>query len=183
MPRASNHVEPVGPVATARHYMRDLVYGANDGLITTFAVVGGVAGGGLSHAAVLVIGTANLAADGLSMAVGNFLSIRAYESALAADDLPQQEAHPWKHAVATFVAFVVAGAVPLLPYLVGTPAPARFLWSLLLTFGALFAVGAARTAVTVDRWWKAGLEMLLLGMLVAAAAYGAGAFIASWRLT
>jgi hypothetical protein len=58
--RASNHIEPIGVVATARHYLRDLTYGANDGIITTFAVVAGVAGGALSHAAVLVIGAANL---------------------------------------------------------------------------------------------------------------------------
>jgi len=49
--------------ATARHYMRDLVYGANDGIITTFAVVAGIAGGALSPATVLIVGAANLAAD------------------------------------------------------------------------------------------------------------------------
>ena len=36
---ASLHVEPRGAAATARHYIRDVVYGANDGIITTFAVV------------------------------------------------------------------------------------------------------------------------------------------------
>ena len=45
--RRSLHEEPVGAVGIARHYIRDLVYGANDGLITTFAVVAGVVGGGL----------------------------------------------------------------------------------------------------------------------------------------
>ena len=74
MPRVSHHVEPSGPVAIARHYMRDLVYGANDGIITTFAVVAGVAGGGLSLRVVLIVGAANLFADGLSMAAGNYLS-------------------------------------------------------------------------------------------------------------
>ena len=47
MSRSSNHVEPRGAMATVRHYLRDLVYGANDGIITTFAVVAGVAGGSL----------------------------------------------------------------------------------------------------------------------------------------
>lgn len=41
--RASVHVSPVGTLATLRHYLPDLVYGANDGIITTFAVVAGVA--------------------------------------------------------------------------------------------------------------------------------------------
>jgi hypothetical protein len=68
--RLSIHVEPHGAAGIARHYIKDLVYGANDGIITTFAVVAGVAGGALSQSAVLIVGAANLAADGLSMAVG-----------------------------------------------------------------------------------------------------------------
>jgi VIT1/CCC1 family predicted Fe2+/Mn2+ transporter len=54
----------------------------------------------------------------------------------------------------------------------------RFGWSIVLTLAALFGVGAARSLVTLDRWWRAGLEMLVVGALVAAAAYGAGASIA-----
>ena len=178
MARGSIHTEPIGAAATARHYLRDLTYGANDGIITTFAVVAGVAGGALSLTAVLVIGAANLAADGLSMAVGNFLSIRAHESARAAEDLPEEEAHPWKHAVATFAAFVAAGMLPLAPYLVGSAGIDRFAWSAVLTLASLFAVGAARTLVTADCWWRAGVEMLALGALVAAAAYASAALIA-----
>src|SRR5918993_4584186 len=97
MPRPSIHVEPCGVVAIARHYLRDLVYGANDGIITTFAGVAGVAGGELAASVVLIIGAANLAADGLSMGVGNLLAIRAHESARAAQNLPEEEAYPWKH--------------------------------------------------------------------------------------
>ena len=47
MPRPSLHREPAGVVQIARHYIRDMVYGANDGIITTFAVVAGVTGGAL----------------------------------------------------------------------------------------------------------------------------------------
>jgi len=49
--RESLHTKPHGAKATARHYIRDLVYGANDGIITTFAVVAGVTGGELSATA------------------------------------------------------------------------------------------------------------------------------------
>jgi vacuolar iron transporter family protein len=179
MPRASNHVEPREPMAIFRHYIRDLVYGANDGIITTFAVVAGVAGGALSHAAVLIVGVANLAADGFSMGVGNFLSIRAHESAREAENLPEEEASPARHGVATFVAFVVAGSIPLLPYVLPGSAEHRFAWSIIATLAALFGVGAARAIVSTDRWWKTGTEMLVLGALVAGAAYGAGAFVAT----
>jgi hypothetical protein len=161
--RQSLHREPTTVVGFARHYLGDVIYGANDGIITTFAVVAGVTGGSLTPRAVLIVGAANLIADGLSMGVGNYLSIRSNESALAAQDLPEQEARPARHGLATFLAFVVVGTLPLLPYLSPDLAIDRFLFSVLLTLSALFGVGAARATVTVDRWWTAGLEMLLLG--------------------
>jgi len=139
--RGSRHIEPAGPLEVARHYVRELIYGANDGIITTFAVVAGVAGGGLSLCVVLIIGAANLFAEGTSMAAGNYLSIRSHESVLAAQELPEEEASPLRHAAATFLAFVVAGAVPLVPYMVpGFPLD-RFAASMAFTLFAMFAVG------------------------------------------
>ncbi len=60
-----------------QHYLKDAIYGAVDGAVTTFAVVSGVAGAGLSSSVVLILGIANLAADGFSMAAANFLGTRA----------------------------------------------------------------------------------------------------------
>ncbi len=171
------HQDPTGALAIARHYIRDVVYGANDGLITTFAVVAGVVGGGLSARAMLIIGAANLVADGLSMGVGNYLSIRAHESALEAQNKPEEEARPARHGFATFLSFVAAGAVPLAPFVYGLPEHG-FAWSVVLTFVMLFTVGALRGFVTIGRWWAAGLEMLLLGAAVAVAAYGSGVIVA-----
>ena len=179
MARASNHVEPVGLLQTARHYIRELIYGANDGIITTFAVVAGVAGGGLPLRVVLIIGAANLLADGLSMAAGNYLSIRSHESVLEAQDLPEEEAFPVRHAAATFVAFAVAGIVPLVPYMVPALAGDRFVWSMVLTLVAMFAIGSSRALIANVRWWKAGFEMLGLGAVVAAIAYASGGLVAA----
>ena len=58
-------------------YVGDFVYGAIDGSVTTFAVVSGVAGAALSVNIVIILGLANLLADGFSMAVGNYLSSKS----------------------------------------------------------------------------------------------------------
>jgi VIT1/CCC1 family predicted Fe2+/Mn2+ transporter len=64
--------------AGPRHsYLRDFVYGAIDGTVTTFAVVSGVAGADLPSSVVIILGVANLAADGFSMAVSNYLALHA----------------------------------------------------------------------------------------------------------
>ena len=52
-------------------YLRDCIYGAVDGLVTTFAVVSGVQGAGIGSGIIIVLGLANLVADGLSMAASN----------------------------------------------------------------------------------------------------------------
>jgi VIT1/CCC1 family predicted Fe2+/Mn2+ transporter len=74
-----------------KNYLRDFIYGAIDGSITTFAIVAGVAGAGLSATVVVVLGLANLLADGFSMAVGNYLGVRA-ENQLR-DKTRRQELH------------------------------------------------------------------------------------------
>jgi vacuolar iron transporter family protein len=62
----------------ARHnYLRDFVYGGIDGAVTTFAVVAGTAGASLSARVMLILGAANLLADGFSMAASNFLGTRS----------------------------------------------------------------------------------------------------------
>lgn len=176
--RESLHVAPVGAVATARHYLRDMVYGAIDGIVTTFAVVAGVTGGALSPKVALIIGTANLVADGLSMAVGNYLSIHSNEGVRRANGLPEEESQPVRHAFATFTAFAGAGVVPLLPYILPVPPESRFLIASVLTLAALFATGVFRAAVTGEDWRVSGFQMLGLGAAVAAVAYYAGLVIA-----
>lgn len=177
--RPSIHTEPTGLRPIARHYIRELIYGANDGIITTFAVVAGVSGGGLPLRAVLIIGVANLFADGLSMAAGSYLSIRSHESVREAQELPEEEASPSRHAVATFAAFVVAGTVPLAAYVVPTLPLDPFLSSVVCAGLAMFVVGASRASIAEVRWWRAGFEMLGLGALVAVLAYASGAAVAS----
>ena len=58
-------------------YLKDFIYGAIDGAVTTFAVVSGVAGAGLSSQIIIILGVANLVADGFSMAVSNYLATKA----------------------------------------------------------------------------------------------------------
>ena len=62
---------------TSHQYIGDMVYGGLDGIITTFAVVSGVAGAQLGTPVILILGLANLLADGFSMATGAYLSSKS----------------------------------------------------------------------------------------------------------
>jgi VIT1/CCC1 family predicted Fe2+/Mn2+ transporter len=160
-------------------YLKDFIYGAIDGAITTFAVVSGVAGAGLSSSIIIILGIANLVADGFSMAVSNFLGSRAENQALdkRGDDGTTRKSSA-RAAAVTFVAFIIIGAIPLLSFLTNWIAPGTianpFLWSSLLTGAAFFAVGASKSRFVAQHWMLCGFETLAVGGIAAAIAYGIG---------
>jgi vacuolar iron transporter family protein len=152
-------------------YLPDLVFGACDGVITTLAVVSGVVGASLSTTIILVLGFANLLADGFSMGASNVLSRRSDTSGNTLPTLADASGH----GVATFFGFVTAGIVPLSAYLLPWFEGDRFAGAVALALSTLFAVGAGRAFFTRRGWIASGLEMLLIGALAAAVAYSVGA--------
>jgi len=95
--------------------------------------------------------------------------------------LVREQAEPLRSALATFLAFVVAGSVPLLAYVGGLTQPwsatAMFGWSVGATAATLFGLGAARSLVTGVGWFRGGMEMLVVGGAAAAVAYAVGAVL------
>ena len=157
------------------HHIGDLVFGANDGIVTTFAVVSGVQGASLSPRVAIILGLANLFADGFAMGAGNYLGNRSQQEFESNNGGEPREGrlHAVGHGAAIFFAFVGAGAVPLLPF-VFLPHTNTFAASCLATAVTLFGVGSLRTLVTRARWFASGMEMLAVGSTAAAASYFIG---------
>jgi VIT1/CCC1 family predicted Fe2+/Mn2+ transporter len=163
---------PGRPATGTGHYLRDIVYGALDGVITTLAVVAGVSGASLSVEVALILGLANLAADGISMGASNYLGLK---SELEQTGQSVAEEEPWRHGMATFAAFVVAGAVPLASYALPFDSAGRLAAASLLSAIVLLAVGAARARFLPRSATRYGIEMLVIGVIAAAAAFAVGA--------
>lgn len=162
-------------------YIGDFVYGANDGIVTTFAVVAGATGALLSPGIIIILGLANLFADGFSMGSSNFLAIRSEKELERRQKIQHGEnppkndvVTPVQHGVITFGAFLVAGVMPLLPYLFGAPQDSQFYISCVLAGLSFFVIGAGRTLITGGNFARGGLEMLLVGGVAAGVAYGVG---------
>jgi VIT1/CCC1 family predicted Fe2+/Mn2+ transporter len=235
--------EAIARAATEEHggagsqYIGDMVLGGLDGIMTSFAVVSGVAGAKLGLNVVMIMGMANLFADGFSMALGSFLSLRSereyYEKeksreawevehfpdgekrelveiyrkqgysdeearklmeirsrdprrwvdAMMVDELRMlpDERTPLRSGLATYSAFVLAGAIPLLVYLAGLVVPippsTAFTVSLAMSGAALFILGSAKVIVTHGNPLRSGLEMLAVGSLAAAVAFIVGVIL------
>ena len=164
---------PAGrPANGAGHYLRDLTYGALDGAITTMAVVAGTAGAHLAPRVGIILGLANLLADGLSMGASNYLGLK---SELEQTGASVAEETPWRHGLATTVAFVVVGALPLLGYVLGPRCGVSILSaSTALTALALLGTGAMRGPLMRRPAWRSAVEMLAVGAAAGLAAYGVG---------
>jgi len=209
-------------------YLRDWVYGGIDGTVTTFAIMAGVVGANLSASVVVILGIANLLADGFSMAAANYTGTKAehdeYEQlrnmeerhiALAPEgereeirqifrakgfegealeaavsvitkhherwiDTMMAEEHgmpaairsPLRAGLYTFLAFVLCGSVPLIPYALLLARPE--LPSAAMAGATFFFIGSFRSYWSPSPWWRAGLETLAIGMLAAGVAYVVG---------
>lgn len=212
--------------------LRDVVYGAIDGAVTTFAIVAGVAGAGLSPLVIVALGLANVLADGFSMAAGNYAAtkaeadnarrLRAIEEdhlqrhpegeraelrailqrmGLHGDTLDQAteqvsqnreawitlmmeaeygigpvDPHPLRAALVTFAAFLLAGMVPLMPFLLAFDG-AAFDASIAVTLATFFAIGTLKSRWSLAPWWRSGFETLALGGIAAGIAYAVGSLV------
>ena len=93
-------------------------------------------------------------------------------------NLAQDNSRPFSHALVTFIAFLLAGSIPLAGPIAGyfseTILANGFTISVGLTVVALLLVGIVRARITFETWWRSMLELLFLGGLAASVAYGIG---------
>lgn len=157
-------------------YLGEFVYGAMDGTVTTFAVVAGSIGANLSIKVVLILGFANLFADGFSMAASNYLSTKS------TNELQNEfSANPFKTGLATFVSFVTIGFIPLFSFVFSSFSKFLnqnvFLVSLILTAFSFLLIGFIKGKISGKNQIKSAAESLTIGLLAAAIAYGVGVFL------
>lgn len=94
------HNESMSKLNLLNDYLGEFVYGGIDGCVTTFAVVSGAVGAGLDSSIIIILGFANLFADGLAMSIGAYLSTKAVKDSYnkhlkteywEVDNLPEKE--------------------------------------------------------------------------------------------
>lgn len=164
---AGGRKAPDAPHGGPAKFMPELVYGANDGVITTLAVIAGVSGAQLPNQIIVILGLANLVADGFSMGASAILSERS-------KPVPLDFRAAGQKGGATSLGFIAAGSIPLIAYLLPRLDDARFALATVLAAMTLFLVGAARAFVTKRSFLRAGIEMLLIGSAAALFAYAIG---------
>jgi VIT1/CCC1 family predicted Fe2+/Mn2+ transporter len=162
--------------------LREFVYGGMDGAVTTFAVVTGAAGARLDTSVILILGFANVLADGFSMAVGSYLSEKSDQDLSDSKGNTSKDDHesPMAASVATFISFIIVGFIPLSLYTLDyifnfdLSTDTLLLASVGLTLLAFIGIGYLRGVITKISRTRAVLESFALGAAAAVISYGVG---------
>src|SRR6059058_3846977 len=166
-------------------YLRNVVYGFNDGLTANFGLVAGVLGAAAAPHIVLVSGIAGMIADALSMGASGYLAAKseqevyALEIAMEQEELKIGEAHatPLKEGWVTGVSTAVGALIPVAPFLVFSgPAAAWIAFAVAML--SHLAVGGARSVFTGRGVIRSGIDMFVVGLGVAAVGYVVGDLVA-----
>jgi len=160
------------------NYLDEVIYGANDGIITTFAVIASATGATLGREVIVILGIANLIADGFSMGASSFLSIRTEEDVKRLKSFWSiRKSDAVVRSLATFGAFVCIGLIPLTPFFTSVVDGREFLISSIASGFTFFCVGGLRTIVTKRGFFVSGIEMFVVGGIAATLAYSIGYFV------
>lgn len=95
--------------------------------------------------------------------------------------LALEGASPWRAGLSTFMAFMVAGLIPLLAFIFAAAFPGSlanpFLWSAIMTGITFFVIGALKSRFVDEKWFHSGMETLVIGGAAAGLAYLVGALL------
>lgn len=139
-------------------FVRNLVFGIEDGLVSTVGLLSGIAIAGVSGATIFVTGAILVFVEAFSMAAGSYLSEESVEENFEA---PQSSTRSIEGSAVMFVSYAVAGFIPLLPYVLLDVSRA-FTTSIVCAFAALFILGlwSGRRGKSA---WKSAWRMALVG--------------------
>jgi len=156
-------------------YIRDIVLSANDGIVTTFAVVAGSLGASLSPSVVIILGLANLFADGLSMSTGAYLGVKSeIEFEQNSGQKIKIGNRPLLNGLVSFLSCGVAGFIPLISYIFKFDN--SFNVAVVLVVLSLIIVGIFRGIVSNKGIIKTAIENLFIGGASAVVAFYVGEF-------
>lgn len=157
-----------------KNYLPSIVYGGSDGAVTTFSVMAGAAGAGIPARIVIILGLANLFADGFSMASADYLSEDSKNNTTRLENM--------KSALATFASFILIGSVPLIPFLYSLNNIENkniFLVSILLTLITFIMIGYLRGRVLKRNKINTIFQSVIICSIAASVAYFVGDYISS----
>jgi predicted membrane protein (TIGR00267 family) len=162
--------------------IREIIFGLEDSLVSTLGAITGIAVGAQSTYIVILSGLVLIAAEGMSMAAGSYLSSKSAEDAQAVFHKTKgirEHTHPIRSAFVMGAFYFSGGFIPLAPYFFLSVDDA-LAPSILITAIALFGVGVWAAYFTKRSKLKSGFEMAGVSLAAALVGYLIGRAVATY---
>lgn len=165
--------------------IRELVFGAQDGMVSTLGALTGIAIGSGNHFFVILSGLVVVAVEATSMGIGSYLSTKSVaeiaKRRFKAERSEigryiQQTENPQRAGVTMFFSYIAGGFIPILAYLFLPIENAIFI-SIGMTLFALFLLGVGVARFTGQKLLRSGLRMLLVAGVAVVVGLGVGNFV------
>nr|WP_257963916.1 VIT1/CCC1 transporter family protein [Corynebacterium riegelii] len=159
--------------------LRAGVLGANDGIVSTAAVVVGVAGATDSTSAIATAGLAAVVGGAISMALGEYVSVSSQRDSERVQGLADHHlVNPWSAAIASFLAFLLGAALPFAAAVL-TPVSLRVAAIFALTLVSLSLTGALSAKLGGAAVGRPVIRVVLGGTLALGATFLVGSLFGS----
>ena len=156
-----------------KEYLRSVIYGGVDGIITIFNIISGVEGGNLKYKVIFILGFSALISDAFSMGVSDFLSVDANNKVLKEEN---EQPNPVNSGIITFISFILFGLIPLLTYLL-VKSKRNYIITYISTVISLFLLGSFQSLYTEDKWYISGSSVSLYGIIASLVSYNIGKYL------
>lgn len=147
-------------------YLRSFAFGVEDGLVSTVGLLAGIASADVTRRDILVTGAILIVVEAFAMATGSFLSESEGETYEYGKDASVRR--PIIDGLIMFASYLVAGLLPLMPYVLLEVKTAFFV-SIAVSLVALLGLGAASARISRVGVLKSALRMLVVGGMAVAA--------------
>lgn len=141
-------------------YLRNIILGVSDSLVSTVGLLAGIDVGGTARQMIILTGVVYAFVEAFSMAIGSFLSEQSAEEYEVKGEA--RGAGPFTAGIVMFIAFILASFIPIAPYLI-FGLTAALCWSIVLSLFTLFIVGMVNARIVKVKLWNHAVKMMLLG--------------------
>jgi len=152
-------------------YFRNFIFGVEDSLVSTVGLLAGIAIGGVSRETIFLTGAVVILVEAFSMAAGSFLVESSVEEYTHKRDKNER---PIGGGVVMFFSYMLAGFIPLTPYIFFADNATAIYISALTSFIALFILGLVGGQLSHVNILRRGVRMMLVGGIAVAAGVAAG---------
>lgn len=158
-------------------FLREIVFGANDGVVTAIGFLVGISGAVTDQKLIVIAGVLTVIAGAASMALGNYLGVKSqneFYQTRKVENVSWVETNPVLAGTIMGISYLIAGFPPLLPFIFAKPATRALIMSIIVSIVVMGLIGFIRWLLSKRNLGGKVTETIIIGIIAAGIGFLAG---------